>query len=209
MGMDLILPIQDVAGENIYDRHMADPVAIITHEELADRKLWISEVDDGLIDSITRWFLAWAKEDKGKPVSERKPIKIYIYSYGGDLEICLQLLALMKCMKTPIYTYALGVAYSAGAFLFLGGDKRFILPGTSILIHRGQGGSDGTYDQVQAQNTHYKQQIQKLQDYCLEVMDIPKATFSKKWAKEWYLAVDEAMQYKVATDIIEDLDEVV
>lgn len=208
MGMELILPIEDNT-ENLYDRKLADPCAIITHEELADRKIWIIDVDDDLLDKVSRWILYWSKEDKGKPVNERRPIKLYIYSYGGDLEICLQLMSLIKCCKTPVYTYALGVAYSAGAFLFMSGDKRFILPNSSVMIHQGQGGNDGTYDQVQAQTAQYKREIQKLKDFCLSVMDIPKQTFAKKWVKDWYLTAEEAIKYKVATDTITDLEEVV
>lgn len=208
MDFDLLVPLNDNT-EDMYNKQLADPVAILTHNELADRKIWITDVDDVLIDKVTRWFLVWAKEDAGKPVEERKPIRVYIYSYGGDLEVCLHLLSLFQISKTPVYTYALGVAYSAGAFLFLGGDKRFIMPGSSVLIHQGQGGSDGTFDQVQAQSAHYKQEIQKLKEFCLERMDIPKQTFTKKWAKEWFLTVEEALQYKVATDLIEDLSEVV
>ena len=171
--------------------------------------MWISEVTEDLIDTITRWFLVWAKEDKGKPIEDRQPIRIYIYSYGGDLEICLHLLSMFKCSQTPVYTYALGVAYSAGAFLFMGGDRRYILPNSSVLIHQGSSGSEGTYDQVQSQNAHYKQLIQRLKDFCLSKMSISKQTFQKQWVKEWYLTTDEALNYGIATDIIDNLEEIV
>lgn len=123
--------------------------------------------------------------------------------------MCFQILGLLKCSSTPVYTYAMGVAYSAGAFIFLGGKKRYILPNTSLLIHQGSGGADGTYEQVQSQNAHYKQLIQQLKDFCLSIVDIPKQTFQKKWLKEWYLTVDEALKYGFATDLITDLEEVV
>lgn len=206
--MELLLPMEDTT-EDLYNRQLADPVAIATHAELADRKVWLGDVDSDLINQITRWFLIWAKEDKGKPVEERKPIRVYIYSYGGDLDMTMQIIDLMQCSKTPVYTYAMGCACSAGAFIFLGGEKRFILPRCNLLFHQGSGGSEGTFDQVQSQNAHYKLRIKLLQDFCLERMDIQKQAFSKKWKSEWYLSSEEALKYGVATDIISDLDSIV
>lgn len=75
-----ILLSNDMTTDEMYNRQLADPTAIATHMELLDRKLWLGEIDESVLDTISRWLLIWNAEDKGKPIEERKPIKIFIYS---------------------------------------------------------------------------------------------------------------------------------
>ena len=47
-------------------------------EDLKQRKLFINfEIDDNLLNDITYHILRFNTEDKGKEISERKPILLY------------------------------------------------------------------------------------------------------------------------------------
>ena len=51
-----------------------------------DRIFFIDfEIDQSLIE-IERKILQYNRIDKNTPVEQRKPIKLFIYSYGGELD---------------------------------------------------------------------------------------------------------------------------
>ena len=208
--MELLIPMQDSSCE-VYNRELCDPIAALCHDELSERKLWVTDVNDALLDNVSRWIIYWNKEDKnlGIDIKDRKPIWLYIYSYGGDLEITSQIISLIQCSDTPVNTVALGVAYSAGAYIFLSGHKRFLLPNTYLLIHQGSGSNGGTFEQVQSNNDHYKEQMAWLKDFTLSHSTISKQMLSKRWVKEWYISNKDAIEYGMADKEIKSLSEVV
>lgn len=64
-------------------------------------------------------------EEKDVPENELKPIRLFIHSYGGDLEQTNFFCDLVQSSRIPIITIAMGVAMSAGFLIFLSGHKRY------------------------------------------------------------------------------------
>ena len=64
-------------------------------------------------------------KEKDIPEEELKPIRIFIHSYGGDLEQATFFSDLLLSSRIPITTVAMGVAMSAGFLIFLAGSKRY------------------------------------------------------------------------------------
>ena len=203
--MELLTPF-DVSN---FDKELADPVNMITHDELSRRQLWISDIDTTTVDEVTRFIMRFNKEDIGKPIKERRPIKLFIFSYGGDLDVCCQLLATIQCSKTPVYGYCLGQACSAGFFILVGCHKRFALPMSTFVAHRGSAGMEGTYDVVVSQTEQYKATMKMLGDFVVNHTKIPRSTYNKKIKTEWYMTVDDALKYGIIDEIVSDLDKVV
>lgn len=65
------------------------------------------------------------------------PILFYISSGGGDIAYAFSLIGFMKILKSPIYTYVSGVAFSAAAILLMSGEKghRYADECSTIMAH--------------------------------------------------------------------------
>lgn len=113
-----------------------------------DRIFFIDfEIDQSLIE-IERKILQYNRIDKDVPVEQRKPIKLFIYSYGGELDAMFSFIDVVALSKTPVWTINAGIAMSAALVMLLSGQKRFALPHSTALIHSGSGGTQGTFEQT-------------------------------------------------------------
>ena len=82
----------------------------------------LTECDLELINMI----LKCNKEDKGIPVEDRKPIKVYISSPGGDVVTLWSIIQAIQYSKTPVHTVNISYAYSAAAEILVAGQKRYL-----------------------------------------------------------------------------------
>lgn len=157
---------------------------------------------------IHRMIVRWNLEDTGVPMEERKPIKIFIMSLGGELSFMWSLLDVMMTSETPIYTVNIGVAASAAALLFLAGDKRFMFPSSVVMIHEGSASMSGDSTKIIDASEDYKRELKRMKDFILSRTDIPKAQLSKKRNNDWSLDAAKCLEYGVATDVVHKLSEV-
>ena len=147
---------------------LPSPELLTYYRNLEDRVIWIDyDVGESVLE-VSRLIMHFNKIDKDVPVEERRPIKLLIYSYGGDGNACFSLLNIIAISKTPVYTYNMGVAMSAGLLILLAGHKRFCLKNSTALAHSGSGGACGTFEQTEAQMKDYQRFVQTMRDYILE-----------------------------------------
>lgn len=164
------------------------------------------EIDQSLIE-IERKILQYNRIDNGIPVDDRKPIKLFIYSYGGELDAMFSFIDVVELSKTPVWTVNVGISMSAALVMLLSGKKRFALPHAMALIHSGSGGAAGTYEQSEAAMANYKKQVAKMREYIMSHSSIDKKTMTKNQAKDWYLDADEQVKYGIVDKIADDIDE--
>ena len=114
--------------------------------DLEERRLFINGViDDEIIDTIVYHILRYNREDKGIPVLERVPIKLYINSTGGDVYSGYGLISAITSSLTPIYTINQGTCASMAFLIFIAGNKRYSMKNSMFLMHEGfTGGFDNT-----------------------------------------------------------------
>lgn len=186
---------------------LPDPALVTYYKNLQDRIVWVDYSIDENVLEVSRLIMRWNQDDRGIETERRKPIKLLIYSYGGDGQACFSLLDTISVSKTPVYTYNMGVAMSAGLLILLAGHKRFGLKHSVALIHSGSGGAQGTYEQVEAQTQDYKRFVKSMREYILERTDIDARVFSKHKDKEWYLYVEDQLKHGIINSIIEDIEE--
>lgn len=86
----------------------------------------------------------------------------------------------MLASKTPIRTINMGVAMSAGLLILLAGHERYAMKYSTAMIHRGSGGAQGTYEQMEEQQKNYKKLIDTMRDYILERTNIDTKLFNKQ-----------------------------
>jgi ATP-dependent Clp protease protease subunit len=175
-------------------------------EQLDNRELFLGEVvDDDIIHDVIHHIIRWNREDAGKPVEERKPVKLFINSYGGDLVACNSAIDTIKLSKTPVYTYNLGKAFSAGGLLLMAGHKRFTYANSVVLIHQGSSGASGTTSQVIDQVEFQKRQEERVKSYILGATKITPEQYKDKFKEEWFFFGDESIELGVADELITEL----
>ena len=64
------------------------------------------------------------------------PLWLYIHTEGGDAYAGLSAMDHIKNLKVPVYTVVDGSCASAGTFILMGGEKKYALPNSSVLIHQ-------------------------------------------------------------------------
>ena len=187
---------------------LPSPELLTYYRNLEDRVIWIDYgVDEGILE-VSKMIMRFNKEDKDIPVEQRKPIKLLLYSYGGDGQACFSLLDVIALSKTPVHTINMGVAMSAGLLILLAGHQRFCLKTSTALAHSGSGGASGTFEQTEAQMKDYKRFVDTMRNYIIERTNIDTKTFNKHKNKEWYIYSEEQIQYGICHQIVEDIDDI-
>lgn len=192
--------------QSIENMQLPNPDLLTYYQDEQDRVLWVEgEIDDGIFE-LSKLILRYNKEDKDIPVEQRKPIKIFINSPGGDLDSTLSFIGLMEISKTPIWTIDACWAFSAAGLILMAGHKRFALPNTEALIHSGSGQLGGTFDQTTEQMKNYKILVDKMREFILSKTKIDNKLFKKMSAKDWYIYTDEMLELGIVDSIVDNLD---
>ena len=183
---------------------------MVNYWSLAENRIFYIdyEIDESVLE-IQRSIIAINISDRGTPVENRIPIKIYIDSPGGLLVETMSLATTIMMSKTPVVTVNIGDSYSGGCLLLLAGHKRYAFPYSKALIHAGSGGISGTYDQTEQAQKNYKKQVEEMGQYILSRTKIDDKTYKKNKSKDWYLDAKEQVKYGIVDRIVIDLDEII
>lgn len=194
--------------KNVDNMALPDPFLLNQYQELEDRIIWLdSSVNEDTVE-IGKKILRWNMEDRTKKPKKVKPIVLLIFSYGGNLDVCNSLIDIIEGSDTPVYGVNMGIAASAACFIYLACHKRFMLPRSSFLIHRGSGGYEGTYEQVLAQIVDYQNSIELIVNLVKEKTDYSEKEIEEKISTEWYIRQEEALKYGVTHMVVKNLNEV-
>lgn len=187
---------------------LPDPNLMAYYDQLKNREIWLDSAISVSTLTISKLIMHFNKVDdrNGTPVEERKPIKIFIYSYGGEIAACFNLVDTIQLSKTPVYTYNMGAAMSAAFIILLAGHKRFALPRSTALVHSGSGTTQGTFEQTEAQMKDYKHSIEVMRNYVLSRTTIDQKTFNKYKNSEWYLYIEDQLKYEIVNEEIKTLE---
>ena len=194
--------------ESVENLQLPNPELATYWRDQNDRVFWIEgEITDMLFE-YSKQIIRCNKEDKGVPVEDRKPIRLFIDSPGGDLETTLAFIGLVGVSKPPVWTINAGIAYSGGGLILMSGHKRFALPNSQTLIHTGSGSVGGTYDQTTEQMKNYKQMVEKMKSFIISHTNIDQKLFKKNQSKDWFITTEEQLSLGIVDKIVDDLDEI-
>ena len=184
------------------------PELVEFYRRLSDREIvWNDIITDCMID-VPLYIIKWNKEDANVPVEERKPIKIFINTNGGDLSVTMLTASVIALSKTPVITIGMGRAYSGGALLLMSGHKRLIFDSTSVLIHDGSSGAIGDTGKVLDSLEFTKDSEDRVIQFVLSHTRITSELMKENYRRDWYMFSEDAIYYGVADKIITDIDEV-
>lgn len=169
-----------------------------TATESSDRIFYISDyINPETMGTMSFELLKILQYDNEKDSTtknyKRKPIKIFINSYGGHVYDCFGFIDIILHSKTPIYTFVTGKAMSAGFLIFLAGHKRFATPCSTLMCHDVACGTWGKVESLKnnLEETLYLQEL--IIKFIVRRSKIPEKTLrnNNEKQKDWYIHSDD------------------
>lgn len=200
-----------VIPKEIQELTLPDPDELTYWHLRKNRCFWIDfelEGDYYHILEIGKIIVQMNMEEKDIPENELKPIVLYIFSYGGDLDSANAFIDICEMSRIPIITVSAGVSMSAGLLIFLAGKRRYAFKQTQILIHQGSGSMGGTFDEMEEAQKSYKKKIDQMKAYIMARTKIDDKLFKKNKSKDWYISGNELVELGIADKIIESFEDI-
>ena len=201
--MEEFVDVNDLMSTNL-----PDPTLLEYYRGLRNREIVLNkEIDDCLVEVVMN-IIKWNREDADIPIENRKPIKFFINSDGGDVDVTLLTANTIALSKTPVITIGMGRAYSGGGLLLMAGHKRLIFKSTFVLIHDGSTGVFGNTGKVMDNYEFTKELENRIKAFILSHTKIPSDLLDKNYRRDWFLFSDEIIEHGIADSIITDISEV-
>ena len=198
---DIEIDLEKVIGSGMLDD-------VFYLKDLKQRKLFLKcDIDQCSVSDVVKHIMQYNAEDKGKPVDERQPILLYVVSNGGVVDAGFELIDVIECSKTPVYTINTGYQYSMGLLIGLAGHKRFATKNAKYLMHDGSNFVWNSGAKAQDQMEFNRKVEERIKQYILSHTKLKEEEYDSKLRVEWYFFTDEAKE-KGFTDFIigEDCD---
>lgn len=170
------------------------------------------EFTDETLSSIIQTIIQYNMEDdtKEKEVEGfggkygRKPVTLYISSYGGSVYDLLSLVGVIKSSKTPVHTIAVGKVMSSGFILLCAGHKRFAKPYTTFMYHSILSVTFGKLQDMKEDVEEVERLQNILDDIVVEASNIKRKTLNKivKEKRDWYFDISTALEYKLIESVV-------
>ena len=187
---------------------LPDPDMVSYYALESDRKLYLDREIDRDTLALQRMILRFNMEDRGKAPADRKPILLYIFSYGGDVDYMWGLIDAIETSETPVYTVNMGVAASAAAQIFMAGHKRFMLSRAKVVIHEGSARMAGDSVKVLDASDSYRKTIKQMKEYILSRTAITPARLSKQHSHDWELDSAYCLEHRVCDSVVKSLGDI-
>ena len=131
-----------------------------------------------------------------------EPISLYINSPGGSVSAGLAIYDTMKCVRSNVDTYCMGIAASMGAFLLASGHERKCTPNAEIMIHQPLGGASGQCTDVEIQAQHLKSVKARLNAILASNTGKTVDEIAKDTDRDNWLTAEEAKDYGLIDQVM-------
>lgn len=201
--LELTLPVMHDSA----NLTLADPSLVNFYNDLENRIYWLNDEINNYTFDLVQYIIRWNREDKDIPVEQRKPIRIIIDCGGGALSVSETVSNIIRMSKTPIYGIALGFVASGASVIYLACHKKFALPNTVFVLHKGScSGVSGTFDEMLAFMNDYEKQIEALISFYLQHTKFTEQEILENIQTDWYVRLPKAQEKGMVDELITDLD---
>lgn len=210
------MPLKDFDIDDLIDEEevldllklkLPEPNLLDYYNRLLRRHIFLNEdVDDECAEYAYR-IIQWNREDKDIPIEQRKKIKIFLHSDGGDVSAMNALISAIRLSKTPIITIGMGKIYSAAAMIFLASDIRLLMPTSRMMVHKGSSGIISDVNKIIDYSKFLEKDNELTKQYILERTNITEDKYREIEDKDYYLFPQECVELGIATDIVNDIEE--
>lgn len=173
----------------------------LNYANFMSREIYISALTPNVADLIEQQIRFWNNIDEAENISfeGRKPIHIYINSFGGSLSAAFTLIDIIKNSKTPVYTINTGICQKQALYVYLAGHRRYAYPRSSFYLDK----SIESLDLSEGQSNYedfIKRQALEIKDLVLENTKISESDYENR--KAWYLTADKANELKICNEVL-------
>ena len=173
---------------------------------IRNRELLLNDITSEVADNIDGFirFYNNIDDEQNVPKEDRKPIKIYINSYGGSVTASFQILDSISLSKTPIWTINVGCAYSSGLEIFMAGHRRFSYPLATFLFHEGASAFEGDANKFRNYALFYDLLLKKSKANVLKFTKLTEEEYDKHSKDDWWFMAEEAVEKGFCDEIVKD-----
>ncbi len=158
--------------------------------------LMTGEINEVKSHQFLRSLLTLSAQD---PVKE---ITLYLSTYGGDTYEMLGMHDMMKMVKCPIHTIAVGKVMSAGVLLLAAGTRRSAAPNTIIMLHQVSTGMSGNVQDLSIEVSHVQALQGAMYKLYSQYTGTPIKTIEHDLSHDRYFTTEEALKYGLIDEII-------
>jgi ATP-dependent Clp protease, protease subunit len=160
------------------------------------------EINDKVAARAVSQLLALAEQSND-------PINVYISSPGGHVESGDMVHDIIKFIRPTVRTIGSGWVASAGALIFIGAarENRYCLPSTRFLLHQPSGGVGGTASDISIQANQIAVMRDRLNKLFAEATGQTPERIAKDTARDFWMTVEEALDYGLLGQMIRSMDE--
>ncbi len=188
-------------------------------KELEQRKLYLTYTISSLdcedsaneylsgIGQIIQNIMCINEEDKSMAPQDRKPIRIFINSPGGDVTEGFPLISAIELSKTPVYTINIGIWASMAFWIGIAGHRRFALPYTEFLLHEGTlftAGPAGSVQDTVEFDKRFRERVVK--KHVLKHSNMTEKEYDATLRHETYMLPEDALKHGFIDEIVNDID---
>jgi len=168
-----------------------------------------SDIDESSAYDVMRFILHINEYDdyEEETVKDyvRKPIKLYINSFGGSVYDGFAIIGIIENSKTPVYTYAYGSVMSMALLIFVSGNYRVANRFASFMYHEIL--DQPTYEKITAlsENIEESKRIMTMYDsQLLAKSKLKKKQLDdhKKNKYDWYMTAETGQKHGFVDKII-------
>ena len=187
--------------------NLPSPELLTYYSDLEKRIIWLEEEVTECTLEFVRKIIEWNREDEmnGLEPKDRKPIKIFFFSPGGDLDVNYALIDTIRLSKTPVYGINIGRCCSAAAYIYLSCHHRYMMNHSYFVFHQGSSQLSGNYNEVVAIMNDYQGQVAELSNLMKERTLYTEEEIMDNIVTEWYVRKEEALEKGVCHEIINDI----
>ena len=162
------------------------------------------EVDDAIANRICAQLLLLSAEDPHRDIS------LYINSPGGSVTAGMAIYDVMHLIPNDVSTLGMGMAASMGQFLLTAGTpgKRYVLPHTEVLLHKGSAGIGGSAADIEVQAARLARMTEQMLRITAEHTGQSVEQIDHDSLRDRWFSAEEAKDYGFVDEVLDDVQSV-
>lgn len=167
-----------------------NPQDIVDYMYFNNREIILNSITSAQADQINASIRYWNLEDDKKALSnsKRKPIKIYINCYGGNINDALAIVDSIKLSRTPVFTFNINTTFKESILIYLAGEKRYAYPNSIFMFE---------FINIEQENLY----ITNIKNLFLEKTSITENQLDKYFKNRTYFTAKEALDNFICNEI--------
>lgn len=130
------------------------------------------------------------------------PIHLYVSSPGGSCYHGLSIVDTISTISAPVYTYVHSIAASMGSIIASSGDKRFMMPHATHMVHSVSSGNRGTVEDMRRHMAESDRINEMLAQHYVKVTGHTYKEVKKVMDRDSYFSATDAIEFGLADEII-------